>query len=90
MNEGEVILTPIPQADGQVKNRPAVVLRELPPYRDLLICGVSTQVQHCVPDDFLGRQGTLCPWQWSSMLPYRSRWLLNLDRCLVQGALPST
>ncbi len=49
MNEGEVILTPIAQADGQVKNRPAVVLRELPPYRDLLICGVSTQVQHLVP-----------------------------------------
>jgi len=49
VNEGEVILTPIAQADGQVKNRPAVVLRELPPYRDLLICGVSTQVQHLVP-----------------------------------------
>ena len=49
MNEGDVVLTPIPQADGQVKNRPAIVLRELPPYRDLLICGVSTQVQHLVP-----------------------------------------
>ena len=40
-------------------------------------------------DDFLGRRGTPCPWQWSSMLPYRSRWLLNLDRCLVQGACPA-
>jgi mRNA interferase MazF len=30
MNEGDVVLTPLPQADGQVKNRPAVVLRAMP------------------------------------------------------------
>ncbi len=42
MKEGDVILTPIPQADGVVKNRPAVVLREMPPYKDFLVCGVST------------------------------------------------
>jgi len=33
MNEGEVVLTPLPQADGQVKNRPAIVLRTMPPER---------------------------------------------------------
>src|SRR5947209_5610830 len=44
MKEGDVVLTPIPQADGVIKNRPAIILRELPPYRDLLICGVSTQL----------------------------------------------
>ena len=44
MKEGDVILTPIPQADGSVKNRPAVVLREMPRYHDLLVCGVSTQL----------------------------------------------
>jgi len=48
MNEGDVILTPLPQADGRVKNRPAVALRELPPYGDLLVCGVSTQVHQLV------------------------------------------
>ncbi len=42
----DVILTPIPQADGTVKNRPAVVLRALPPFQDLLICGISTQLRH--------------------------------------------
>jgi hypothetical protein len=26
MKEGDVVLTPLPQADGQVKNRPAIVL----------------------------------------------------------------
>jgi mRNA interferase MazF len=34
---------------GQIKNRPAIILRELPPYRDLLVCGVSTQLQQFVP-----------------------------------------
>ena len=45
MTEGDVILTPVPQANGQVKNRPAVVLRELPPFGDVLVCGISTQLQ---------------------------------------------
>ena len=44
MNEGDVILTPVPQANGVIKNRPAIFLREMPPYRDLLVCGVSTQL----------------------------------------------
>jgi len=48
MKEGDVVLTPIPQADGTIKNRPAVVLREMPRYRDLLICGVSTQLHQRV------------------------------------------
>ena len=48
MKEGDVILTPISQADGSVKNRPAVVLREMPRYHDLLVCGVSTQIHQRV------------------------------------------
>jgi len=44
MKEGDVVLTPIPQADGSVKNRPAVLLREFPPYKDFLVCGVTTQL----------------------------------------------
>jgi mRNA interferase MazF len=47
MNEGSVVLTPVPQADGQVKNRPALVLRRMPGYGDVLVCGISTQLhQH--------------------------------------------
>lgn len=44
MTEGDVVLTPLPQADGQIKNRPAIILREMPPYGDFLVCGVSTQL----------------------------------------------
>ena len=45
MQEADVILTPIPQANGSIKNRPAVVLRALPPYQDWLVCGISTQLR---------------------------------------------
>jgi mRNA interferase MazF len=44
MNQGDVLLTPVPQANGIVKNRPAIFLREMPPFRDLLVCGISTQL----------------------------------------------
>ena len=48
MKEGDVVLTPIPQADGRIKSRPVIILRELPFYRDFLVCGVSTQLKHYV------------------------------------------
>jgi len=50
MKEGDVVLTPLPQADGKIKNRPAVFLREMPPFQDILVCGVSTQVHQLAPD----------------------------------------
>ena len=50
MNEGDVILTPLPQADGKIKNRPAIYRREMPPFRDLLVCGVSTQTHQLAPE----------------------------------------
>lgn len=49
MIEGDVVLTPVPQANGQIKNRPAIILREMRPYSDLLVCGVSTQLNQQVP-----------------------------------------
>lgn len=48
MQEADVVLTPIPQADGKTKNRPVILLRELPPYQDFLVCGVSTQLNQQV------------------------------------------
>ncbi len=51
MKEGDVILTPVPQADGTIKIRPAVILREMPPYKDFLVCGVSTPKIHATMHD---------------------------------------
>lgn len=50
MREGDVVIAAIPQLDEQVKKRPVLILREMPPYRDLLVCGITTQIQHRVPD----------------------------------------
>ena len=50
MTEGDVVLTPVPHADGTTKNRPAVFLRAMPPFKDLLVCGVSTQLRQDVKD----------------------------------------
>ena len=49
MKEGNVVLAAVSQVDEQTKIRPVVVLRELPPYRDVLDCGVSTKIHHGVP-----------------------------------------
>jgi len=48
MKQGDIILTPIPQADGKLKKRPAILLAEMPGYGDFLACGVSTQLHHYI------------------------------------------
>jgi mRNA interferase MazF len=48
MKEGDVVLTPFPQADGIIKNRPALVLRVMPRFGDLLVCGISRQLRQKV------------------------------------------
>ncbi|HBA85089.1 MAG TPA: transcriptional regulator [Verrucomicrobia bacterium] len=57
MKDGDVILTPLPQAGGATKNRPALLLRELPPFGDYLACGISTQLHQAVPefDDIIAK-----------------------------------
>jgi mRNA interferase MazF len=57
VNERKVILAALPQADGEIKFRPAIVLCEVPPYGDLLICGISTQLHQFVAgfDELIGR-----------------------------------
>ncbi len=50
MKACDVIIVPMPQADGVIKNRPAINLREMPPFRDVLVCGVSTQLRQAAKD----------------------------------------
>jgi mRNA interferase MazF len=49
MQEADVV-TPVPQANGAIKNRRAIILREMSPYKDLLACGISIQLHQQVPD----------------------------------------
>jgi mRNA interferase MazF len=51
VSPGDLVLIPLPQTAGAAKLRPALVLAALPgPYRDLLVCGVSTQLSQAVTD----------------------------------------
>jgi mRNA interferase MazF len=48
MKEGEIVTANFPQADGSLKRRPALILREMPPFRVFLICGISAQLRQKV------------------------------------------
>lgn len=48
VEEGEVILTSLPQAEGQLKTRPGIALRVMPSFGDILVCGISTQLHQQV------------------------------------------
>jgi mRNA interferase MazF len=45
MKPGDVVRWAFVQGDGQRKFRPAIILGEVPPYKDWLVCAVSSQVQ---------------------------------------------
>ncbi len=48
MKEGDIVLIPLPQADGKLKLLPALALRQMPPFNDFLVCGVSSQLHQQV------------------------------------------
>ena len=70
MREGAVVLLALRQADGKIKPRPAVALRQLPGFGDWLVCGVSRQLHQLVdgfdeqvsaPDPDFGLSGLTGP-----------------------------
>lgn len=44
MREGCVVLARLPQVAGYEKNRPCLLLKEMPPFGDYLVCGISSQL----------------------------------------------
>jgi mRNA interferase MazF len=44
MQESDIALAAIPQADGLTKVRPVLLLRQMPGRGDYLVCGISTQL----------------------------------------------
>jgi mRNA interferase MazF len=44
MKNGNIVLIPLPQSDGAIKRRPALLLKQMPPFNDWLLCGISTQL----------------------------------------------
>ena len=48
MKSGDIVLIPLPQSDGVIKRRRALLLKQMPPFDDWLLCGISTQLQQKV------------------------------------------
>ena len=59
MNEEEIVLANLPQADGSYKLRPVLILKQLPGYNDFLVCGISTQLHQLINgfDELLDERG---------------------------------
>jgi mRNA interferase MazF len=49
MREGDVAIAAIPQLDGEKKNRPILLLREMPRQHDFLVCGISSRLRRRIP-----------------------------------------
>jgi mRNA interferase MazF len=50
MREGDIVLANILMSDGTNKKRPALLLKQMPKYHDLLLCGISSQIQQYLED----------------------------------------
>ncbi len=50
MKGGDIVLMPLPQADGLLKNRPVLALCAMRPFNDRLVCGISTQLHQAIAD----------------------------------------
>jgi hypothetical protein len=48
MKPGDVLLTTMPQADGTQKARPVLLLCQVPPFNDFLVCGITTWLDNAV------------------------------------------
>ncbi|MDX2304527.1 MAG: type II toxin-antitoxin system PemK/MazF family toxin [Microscillaceae bacterium] len=50
MNVGDIAKARLQQADGSYKLRPVLLLKQMPPFQDWLVCGISTQLRQFVVD----------------------------------------
>ncbi|MCB9224981.1 MAG: type II toxin-antitoxin system PemK/MazF family toxin [Crocinitomicaceae bacterium] len=48
MKAGDIVIIPVPQSNGGVKKRPALLLKKMPKYGDWLVCGISTQLHQFI------------------------------------------
>ena len=46
MIPGDIVLVAMPTRKGKGKKRPALVLQKMQPFEDVLVCGISSQLQY--------------------------------------------
>jgi mRNA interferase MazF len=44
MEEGSIVRIDLAQADGKIKVRPVLLLKQVPPFNDWLTCGISSSL----------------------------------------------
>ena len=54
MKDGDICIHKVAQPDGTFKIRPVLLLKQMPPYGDWIVCAISTQLRQEVRDfDFI-------------------------------------
>ena len=48
MKEGDIVKAALNQADNNVKFRPVLLLKKMPPFGDWLVCGITSQIKNRV------------------------------------------
>jgi mRNA interferase MazF len=48
VKQGDIVVASLQQSDGKIKLRPVLVLKSMPQYHDLLVCGISSQLWNFV------------------------------------------
>jgi mRNA interferase MazF len=81
MKSGDIILASLPQADGKTKLRPALVLKQMLPYKDLLVCGISTQINQEVLgfDEIINSALNYLPFGICNNKPIRCGFLIRFN-----------
>jgi mRNA interferase MazF len=49
MKPGDVVFALMPGADTELKARPSIVLKVIPPFDDLMVCGVTSRLRNYTP-----------------------------------------
>lgn len=71
MKSGDIVLIPLPQSDGAIKRRPALLIKQMPPFNDWLLYGISTQLQQKVVK-YLNAMTIISHKQWLVMNNFNS------------------
>lgn len=48
MKPGDIVLIALPQSDGKIKKRPALLIKQMPGFGDWLLCGISSQLHQYI------------------------------------------
>ena len=90
MEAGTIVKAAFLQADRQIKFRPAVMIKSVPPFGDFLVCAVSTQNHLFVPGlDIKLEEGSsdFAATRLFQSSIIRSGMLATLPSNMIQGAI---